>query len=91
MKKFIICAGILFIAGCATQEPIKNIIRDQQFSGYKAELDQLEKDYLKKDITYAEYLKEKKRVEDEYQQKIDDRQNLIENQNPSGSGIGMVP
>lgn len=91
MKKFIFCFCLVFVLGCAVQGPIKNIITDQQFAGYKAELEQLEKDYLHKKITYAQYLQEKKRVEEGYQKKIDARRDLIQNQNTPNPVSEMVP
>ncbi len=91
MKCLMLCVGLLFAAGCASQGPIKSIIRDQQFSEYKTTLEQLEKDYLKKKLSYAEYLQQKKRVEENYQQKIDARQALIENQNMPSAATEMVP
>lgn len=85
MNRFVICAGLLFIVGCSSQGTIKDIIRDQQFSGYKVELEQLEKDYLQKKISYAEYLDKKKHVEEQYQRKIDTREQLLRNQNSEGT------
>lgn len=91
MKRIIFCVSLLIVSGCASQEPIRNILRDQQFSSYKEHLDQLERDYLQKKITYAEYLDQKKRVEEEYQKEIDDRRDLIQNQRPSAAPNEMLP
>lgn len=83
------CLGILFMAGCTSDGPIKDIIHDKQFSAYQADLDSLERDYLQKKLTYADYLQKKKIVEEDYQKKIDSRRNLIQNQ-PSVA-TEMVP
>ncbi|MCB9756824.1 MAG: hypothetical protein H6753_00190 [Candidatus Omnitrophica bacterium] len=91
MKLFLIGIGFLFILGCSAQTPLKNIIRDRQFSEYNSTLEQLESDYLQKKISYAQYLEQKNRVEEDYQQKIDTRRNLIQNQNAPSAVSEMLP
>jgi hypothetical protein len=91
MKYFLICVGFLFVVGCGAQMPLKNMVRDQQFGKYQAALEQLESDYLQKKISYAQYLEQKNRVEEDYQQKIDSRRNLIQNQNVPSAVSEMLP
>ena len=89
MKRFIICAGLLILAGCASEGPVKNIIRDQQFADYQGTLDQLEHEYLHKKISYADYLEKKKRVEEQYQRQVETRREMIENAAPDRAGTEM--
>lgn len=42
------------------------ILKDPNFTSYKEESDALEKQYLRKKITYAEYLDKKKELDDNY-------------------------
>ncbi len=79
MNRFILLVGILFVTGCSSIDPVKNIIRDPQFTDYQTTMDQLEKDYLHKKISYADYLTKKKHVEEEYQMHADSRREVIEN------------
>lgn len=91
MKFFLISMSFLFVFGCSMQTPLKNIIRDRQFSEYRSTLEQLETDYLQKKISYAQYLEQKNRVEENYQQKIDSRRHLIQNQNAPSAVSEMLP
>ena len=91
MKRFMVCAGLLLAVGCTSDGSIRNIVRDQQFSEYKTTLEQLETDYLQKKLTYAEYLEQKKHVEEVYQKQIDSRRDLIRNQNEPGVRTEMAP
>ncbi len=80
----------LILMGCsAGAEKIKHIIenpesiiQDTQFTEYRDQLDQLERDYLKKKITYSEYLEKKKEWEDLYTRQVEERKNIIEQPMP---------
>lgn len=91
MKCFILASAIMFAAGCATVDPMDDIIRDKQFHEYKSDLDQLESQYLQKQITYAEYLDKKKIVEETYQKEIDDRRQSIQSMNEPVAPGEMAP
>ena len=91
MKRFILAAAIIFAAGCSTVNPMDDIIRDKQFDQYRSDLDQLESQYLQKQITYAEYLDKKKIVEETYQKEIDDRRQSIQSMNGSVAPGEMAP
>ncbi len=61
--------------GCANQlqtiiESPEKFIEDPIFAEYKKNLDNLERSYLKKEITYADYLEKKKKLEEDYEKKI---------------------
>jgi hypothetical protein len=78
---------LVFLAGCAaTTERLESIVddpgtvlKDPDFSNYQQKLDDLEKQYLDKKITYAEYLERKKKIEEDYAQKTQEQKNAIEN------------
>lgn len=78
MKHFIMWVGILIAAGCTTESPMTHIIRDKEFSQYQSTLDQLESEYLRKEISYADYLEKKKYVENSYQKQVDTRRTTIQ-------------
>ena len=49
------------------------LIEDPHFKGYEESLNQLESEYLSKKITYAEYLKKKKELDDQYDKEVQQR------------------
>lgn len=79
MKFAIMFVVVLALAGCTHDNPVQHLIQDQEFAGYKETLDQLEKDYLRKRITYADYLQKKQQVDEEYQKQIETRRHQLEN------------
>lgn len=91
MKRYAMVVALIFIVGCTAAEPVENIIRDKEFTSYRETLDQLESDYLQKKISYADYLEKKKNVENNYQQQIDSRRELIRNHNEPKPVIEMAP
>jgi len=64
MKKSLILLSALVLFGCSYGqgylENPKSFIRDPHFTAYKKSRDQLESTYLRKEITYAEYIEKKK-------------------------------
>ena len=91
MKRYLGIFSLLLIVGCSAADPVKNIIRDKEFATYSETLDQLESDYVQKKITYAEYLEKKQKVEDNYQQQIDSRRDIIQNHNEPKPATEMAP
>ena len=85
MKKIIIGVLALFLAGCsAVQEKIEtysdepeNLVKDPHFADYKTRLDELESSYLKKKISYAEYLERKKEIDEQYNKEVKERTEKI--------------
>ena len=85
MKKIIIGMLVLFLAGCSTvQDKIEtytdepeNFVKDPHFGGYKTSLDDLESRYLKKEITYADYLEKKKELDEQYNKEVQERTEKI--------------
>ena len=74
MKRAVLFLLVFFVSGCALGE---NIIRDQEFADFKQERDAVERRYLNKDLTYAEYLKQKQQLEQEYDLKVQERQEAL--------------
>jgi len=55
------------------------LLQDPGFANYQQKLDDLEKQYLQKKITYAEYLEQKKKIEEDYEREVKKQKNSIEN------------
>lgn len=91
MQYVLICVGLLLITGCSASMPLNNIIQDQQFKQYQSALEQVESDYLRKKITYVQYLEQKNRIETDYQRQIDSRRTMIQNQNAPSAVSEMLP
>ncbi len=49
------------------------IVQDPHFANYKEKLDDLEKQYLDKEITYAQYLEQKTVLDDQYSKEVTER------------------
>ena len=87
MKKWFTVFLFVFLAGCAsTTERIESfvddpgtILQDPGFADYQQKLDDLEKLYLQKKITYAEYLEQKNKIEEAYARDVKKQKNSLEN------------
>lgn len=87
MKRIMVFCFIAFIVGCTYEGTkissyIKNpstLLKDPLSVNYQQALDDLESSYLQKKITYAEYVKQKQQIEDDYQEKVQARTKIIEN------------
>ena len=88
MKNRLIVLILVFLAGgCAsTTERIESIVddpgtilQDPGFANYQQKLDDLEKQYLQKKITYAEYLEQKNKIEEDYAKEVQKQKNSLEN------------
>ena len=55
-----------------------SLIRDPHFTGYKQSRDELESSYLKKEITYAEYIEQKTEMDNKYTKEVQKRNSIIE-------------
>ena len=85
MRRIIVGLAALFLVGCSTvQEKIEtytdepeNFVKDPHFDVYKTNLDVLESRYLKKEITYAEYLEKKKELDGKYNKEVQERTEKI--------------
>ncbi len=81
MKKslLLLCALVLF--GCTYgQDYLKNptsFIRDPHFTEYKNTRDDLESSYLSKEITYAEYIEQKDKIDEKYSKEVQERNSKI--------------
>lgn len=84
MRQTVIFLCLIFLTGCA--EKIESIIddpgtllKDPGFAGYQQRLDELESRYLRKEMTYAEYLEKKKAIEDNYEQEVKKQEESLKN------------
>jgi len=81
MKKSLLLICILVLFGCTYgQDYLKNpssFIRDPHFSAYKNNRDELERTYLHKEITYAEYIEQKNKIDEQYSKEVQERNSKV--------------
>lgn len=58
------------------QEPT-TLVQDPHFGNYKEKRDAIESLYLKKEISYSEYLEQTKELDDQYSREVQQRENII--------------
>ena len=85
MKRPIVVLLSLTLMGCAykgqtletyIEEP-DTILKDPHFASYQDQADSLEKDYLNKKITYADYVEQKKQLDEKYNKEVDHRESVM--------------
>lgn len=81
MKKSLLVLCMIVIFGCSYgQNYLKNptsFIRDPHFTEYKNNRDDLESSYLSKEITYAEYIEQKDKIDEKYTKEVQERNSKI--------------
>ena len=81
MKKSLLLLCMLVLFGCSYgQNYLKNptsFIRDPHFTEYKNTRDDLESSYLSKEITYAEYIEQKDKIDEKYSKEVQERNSKI--------------
>ena len=77
MKKLFVILLVVFLFGCNYLEEPKYLIRDPHFTAYKEERDALERDYLQKELTYAEFIKKRDELDAEYDKEVLEREQKI--------------
>ena len=86
MKNILLLFLIIVISGCTYEgEKISNyiddpklFIRDPHFMHYKEKRDDLERRYLRKKITYAEYIEQRQKLDDQYDSDVNRRTAIIQ-------------
>lgn len=86
MKRLGIVLAFVFLAGCQySSERIKTyiddpktILEDPLSVEHQEAIDALERDYLQKKITYADYLDGKRQLEEDYSRGVQGRRDIIE-------------
>ena len=81
MKKSLVLMCVIMLFGCSygrdyLENPEK-FIRDPHFTEYKNNLDDLERSYLHKEITYAEYIEQKDKMDNQYTKEVQKRNSVI--------------
>lgn len=80
-KKLLFLVCMFALAGCSYgQNYLKNpetFIRDPHFADYKEKRDDVEREYLHKEITYAEYLEQKGELDETYDKEVQERADKI--------------
>lgn len=81
MKKSILVLCMVALFGCSYgQDYLRNptsFIRDPHFTEYKNNRDDLERTYLHKEITYAEYLEQKNKIDEQYSKEVQERNSKV--------------
>ena len=84
MKKSLLLLCMFVLFGCSYgQDYLKNptsFIRDPHFTEYKNTRDDLESSYLSKEITYAEYIEQKDKIDEKYSKEVQERNAKISSQ-----------
>lgn len=85
MKNLIWLLSIGLLFGCTYdgkslqsywEEP-KDILKDPHFAEYRTKRENLEREYLNRDITYSEYIEKRDAMEKEYERDIQRRDGII--------------
>ncbi len=91
-KKMILLSFASLILGCtyAGERELSDyidepsvIVQDPHFANYKEKLDAVEKEYLEKKITYAQYLEQKAALDDQYNKEVKERNQKIMGEEPT--------
>ncbi len=84
MKKiWVYCFILALLTGCSYgMETIIDapgvVLKDPHYAGHVKKMENLERRYLQKEINYAEYLEEKKRLEETYIREVREREDEME-------------
>ena len=76
MRKYALIVAVVLLVGCETEQ-IKSFVKDPHYTHYQESLDDLEQSYLKKEISYARYLEQKKEIDDNYAKEVQEREDII--------------
>lgn len=81
MKKSLLLICVLVLFGCTYGrdylENPSSFIRDPHFTAYKKDRDDLERTYLHKEITYAEYIEKKNKIDEQYSKEVQERNSKV--------------
>jgi len=85
MKKIIYFFLAMTLIGCTYEgqnlrtylEDPGSIVKDPHFSDYKEKRDALESQYLRKEITYAEYVEKMEELDVKYENEVRQRDTII--------------
>ncbi|MCD4779149.1 MAG: hypothetical protein K8S27_01165 [Candidatus Omnitrophica bacterium] len=76
MKKGAILIFLLLVStpGCQYLENPRTLIRDPHFAEYKKQRDELEREYLRKEIMYDDYILRRDELDNIYSKEVQERQ-----------------
>ena len=81
IKKSLLLICAVMLCGCTYgQNYLENpedILIDPHFARYQENRDDLERQYLHKEITYAEYIEQKNRLDSQYDKEVQERTEKI--------------
>jgi len=80
-KKPLLMICMMMILGCTYGQDYlddpQSFIRDPHFADYKDHLNDLESSYLNKEISYAQYIEQKQRLDYKYEREVKERNSKI--------------
>lgn len=75
MKRLAGVIFVLFVTGCSFGvQNMESLVKDPHYAQYQQSLDNLEHEYLQKQISYPEYEQKKKELEDKYVAEVKERE-----------------
>jgi len=85
LQKTIILVLLINLAGCAykgrnLEEYVdypETILKDPHFVNYREKKDSLERMYLRKEISYEQYLRQKNELDTKYSREVEERESKI--------------
>ncbi|HQP10096.1 MAG TPA: hypothetical protein PKV41_01780 [Candidatus Omnitrophota bacterium] len=82
IKKLFLLLCILTVLGCTYgQDYLEDpgaLIRDPHFADYSSKRDDLELQYLRKEITYADYVQQRDELDQKYDKEVQERNQKIQ-------------
>ncbi|MEW5894235.1 MAG: hypothetical protein AB1650_00510 [Candidatus Omnitrophota bacterium] len=88
MKKLLILLILSGLLGCSYgKEHVElifdnpGVLEDSLYAGYQKKLDEIERQYLRKEISYADYIRLKQELDDQYSAEQEKRTRIIEGNN----------
>jgi hypothetical protein len=77
MQRLALLIIVFFVVGCSYgADRISSLVKDPDFAAYQEKMDNVESRYLHKEITYAQYLEQKKHLDDQYSKGVQHRRAL---------------
>jgi len=85
MKKLIVlfCAVVVLgLSGCSlwNARSMQDLLEDPHYREYLQKQEDLEKQYLEEQITYSDYLKQKKEMDNMYEYEVKERNKKLQDQ-----------
>jgi len=76
-KKLISLLLLLVLVGCSHYDRPGDLFRDPHFGQYKEQQAKLESQYLNKEMSYADYMKQRDELDAKYDKEVSERDSKI--------------